>query len=235
MPGIFMPRIPAECSRRILMPCIPMRRTRHHKPPGVSKSCLSASEPLPHRYLPAEWTSNLQTFKRANVQALQRSTSNFPFRIISNQKSKIANHRSAHLFLKQLTTQTPTTSNHPQKPPPNETKTMGFDLFLQKKDSNIFYSKIPSSTLPIFQPCKRIKACSSNVPTPILIRNHKSQLANPKSLPLFLEKEIQKNKPKSNPRPLHIRPRLQHAPHIRFSGVTQPELNDICIELFRNN
>ncbi|MEJ2352914.1 MAG: hypothetical protein P8Y03_24260, partial [Anaerolineales bacterium] len=48
---------------------------------------------------------------------------------------------------------------------------------------------------------------------------------------LFLEKEIQKNKPKSNLEPLHIRHHLIIPPHIRLSRVTQPELNDIYIEL----
>ena len=39
--GILMPRIPAKCSRRI-----PMRRARPPRTPGVSRTCLSGSEPV---------------------------------------------------------------------------------------------------------------------------------------------------------------------------------------------
>jgi hypothetical protein len=103
----------------------------------------------------------------------------------------------------------------------------------RKNIFRIFLLKNPASVPGLPSP-----VCVSNCP-PSMVNGPSStfnlQPSTFNRLHLILEKEIQKNKPKSNLEPLHIRHHLIIPPHIRLSRVTQPELNDIYIELFRNN
>jgi hypothetical protein len=78
--------------------------------------------------------------------------------------------------------QTPTTSNDRQKQPSNKTKTMGFDLFLEKKLKNFFTQKSPSpypvdvsavhrplSTVGLFLDLKNSKTIQFKCPNPPLL------------------------------------------------------------------
>ena len=227
MPGIFMPRIP-------------MQRARRPKTPGVSKICLSGSEPASASILSRRVDLENPRGLLSPVSPRPSSLSHRPSLAFNPQFSTGIFVPHPRAFVPQTTNQehTPITSKYAREYPflANENRQ---NICSWKKDVKIFFTQ---KSLPVrfqssnVQTCKRFNACSSNVPTPILpntINNHKSPIANPRLC--SSKRKFKKTNPNQILTPCIYSITFSIPPHIRLPGVTQPELNDIYIELFRNN